>query len=134
MFYRLSTRLLCARATIPCARQRRRGHELSAQFQLPARLAWLSCVAAVIVASASTVSSSTSSKALTAAGTLSLWPGFIDLQGAAAEFATIERSNCLLGFARVCHLNKCKPARPSGLPVSHYADFIHLTMGLKETS
>src|ERR1700731_2770824 len=49
----------------------------------------------------------------TPSSTRSLRTGFIDVQCSAVHIRTVQRTNCLIGFARVAHFDKCKTSRLS---------------------
>src|SRR5581483_994991 len=55
----------------------------------------------------------------TAAGARFLWPGLVDIECAAIEFAPIESCNRALSFSIIAHLDKSKAPGPTGFTVRH---------------
>jgi hypothetical protein len=69
----------------------------------------------------------------TAATTASLRfrPSFINIDGAAAHLASVERGDCFLAVFVVGHFNETEAPRPPGIAVHHDADAIHWPVGFK---
>jgi hypothetical protein len=69
----------------------------------------------------------------TAATTASLRfrPSFINIDGAAAHLASVERGDCFLAVFVVGHFNETEAPRTSGIAVHHDADAIHWPIGFE---
>jgi hypothetical protein len=57
---------------------------------------------------------------------------FVDLQRPAAYFFSVQGCDRLFRFVRVRHLHEGETARPSSLPVSHYAHSFNSSVRLKQ--
>ena len=70
----------------------------------------------------------------TAARTLFLWPGLVDIEHAAVEFAPIESRNCALSFSIIAHFDKSKAPGPAGVAVSHEVHAVNSPVRLEHGS
>jgi hypothetical protein len=96
---------------------------------LPAWFARLTRVATIIIATATPTATT---KALTAAtGPVSFGFRLVDRQRAAAQFASIQRSDSLISFTGIGHFYKRKAPRSSRIPVRHKADLLNGAMRLE---
>src|SRR6185437_11002841 len=77
---------------------------------LPARLARLPGVAAIIITVTTTATTAAPESLATRLRTISLRLSFIDGQSAAAEFGTVQCRNCFVGFSGIGHLYKREAA------------------------
>src|SRR5581483_5054571 len=100
-------------------------------FRLPPWLAWLPCVTAIVVAPASSATPAAETLS-TSAGTVRLRFGFVDLQGAPAQLASIQRGDGFVGLTRVCHLHETEAACASRIAIGHDTDFFNLTVFLED--
>jgi hypothetical protein len=73
------------------------------------------------VASTTTVSTATASA-------LHFRASFIYIEGASADLASVERSDCFVSLFCIGHFHKSETARAAGVPIGHDADAIHLSM------
>src|SRR4029077_13785567 len=81
-------------------------------------------------AGTSTTTARTTATRWTAA--IRLGTGFVDVQGAAAQFLAIEGGNRLLGFGGVCHFDERKAAGTAGIAIGHDADLLDRPMGFEQ--
>ena len=98
---------------------------------LPARFATAAATAAVaaaaatatttttITAKASAVAAEATTSAATAATAIFAWLGFVDFQGATADFFAIELIDGCCGFFLGRHFDEGEPSRTSGVAVFH---------------
>jgi hypothetical protein len=103
--------------------------------KLPARLAWLTGLAAIVIASA-TSAATVPTKALSAATAAGTWPvglglGFVDGQGASTEFSSVQSGDGFLGFAGVGHFHKAEATGAASFAVGHDTDFFHFSVSLE---
>ena len=70
----------------------------------------------------------------TAARTRFLWPGFVDIEHAAIEFAPIESRNCALSFSIIAHFDKSKAPGPAGVAVRHEVHAVNSPVRLEHGS
>jgi hypothetical protein len=66
------------------------------------------------------------------AAALGLGTGFVDVEGAATEFFSVQGRNRLLGFSGIRHFDESKSARSAGVPVSDNTYLIDFSVGLKQ--
>jgi hypothetical protein len=90
--------------------------------------------ASATTAPAEAASASPAKASTSATRAVRLWLGFIDLQRASAEFASVQCCDGLFGFASVGHFNKRKAAGPSGFAVGDQADLFNRSVGLEESA
>ena len=64
--------------------------------------------------------------------TRGLRTGFIHVQCSAVNIRPVQGTNCLVGFARVAHLDKCKTSRLSRVTICHDVHPINSAVGLKK--
>src|ERR1039458_6784894 len=101
---------------------------------LPAGFAGLTRVPLVIVAAAAASATEALSTASAAARRVGLRFRFVDLQGAAAEFGSIQRRYRLVRFRRIGHLDEAEAAGAAGFAVGDNADFLDCAMRLKQAA
>lgn len=69
-----------------------------------------------------------------AARTLFLWPGLVDIEHAAIDFAPIESRNCALSFSIIAHFDKSKAPGPAGVAVRHEVHALNSPVRLEHGS
>jgi hypothetical protein len=90
--------------------------------------------AATALASTALSSSTTPEASPTAAWTVRLGLGLIDLQSPSAQISAVQRCNGLLGFAGVGHLNKRKAAGAPGFAIGDQADLVNRAVGFEQAT
>ena len=69
-----------------------------------------------------------------AARTLLPWPGLVDIEHTAIEFAPIESRNCALSFSIIAHFDKSKAPGPAGVAVRHEVHALNSPVRLEHGS
>src|SRR3990172_2445198 len=69
-----------------------------------------------------------------AAATVTLGPGFVDVQRATAELGAVDAADSRLGGRGVRHLDEGEAARAAGVAVGDDADAIHLAVSRKDVA
>src|ERR1700733_11674473 len=85
----------------------------------------------IVIAS---TAATTTAEARSALGAIRLGLGLIDGQSSPAQFFSVQRSNRLIGFARIGHFDKSKASRTARFAVCYQADFFHRSMRLESSS
>jgi hypothetical protein len=90
----------------------------------------------VVASTASTTRPSTTTGTPAATGSaraaIGLGARLIDVQGATAEFFSVQRCNGFLGFGGIRHFYECKSSRTAGVTIGDQADLIHFAVGLEQ--
>ena len=96
-------------------------------FGLPA----VASTASSIAAFAAAVAPKTTAATAATTASLRFRPSFINIDGAAAHLASVERGDCFLAVFVVGHFNETEAPRPSRIAVHHDADTIHWPVGFE---
>ena len=96
-------------------------------FGLPA----VASTASSIAAFAAAVAPKTTAATAATTASLRFRPSFVNIDGAAAHLASVERGDCFLAVFVVGHFNETEAPRPSRIAVHHDADTIHWPVGFE---
>jgi hypothetical protein len=93
----------------------------------------------LIVIAAATSSASAATKAFSTPTTAALRPvglglRLVNLQRASAQFRSVQRRHCFIGFGGIGHFHKPETACAPRFTIGHDADFFHRTMRLENRS
>jgi hypothetical protein len=119
---------------------RARPRLISSQFfrakvaPLPAGFAGLACVTLIVVATSATASAKALSTASATARRIRLWFRFIDLQGTAGQFSSVQGRDRLVGFRRIGHFHKGETASTASFAIGHNADLFDCAMRFKQSA
>jgi hypothetical protein len=100
-------------------------------IEIKRRLPAFASSAATTAASAISTIVTAASAAPTASGAFSFGPRFVDIDGASADLRTVQGRDRLLTIFTVGHFDESEATRPAGVPVSHDAHPIHLSVGFE---